>query len=100
MNASSVHKCKVEGSLRCERVDVNFEAIKTEELLTIEGVEFKRAEARVEAQQHAGMYSFIASKTGGLAVFIIGDNEDNFTQGGLIKGDLFKEQMQVFFLVP
>ena len=80
MNASSVHKCKVEGSLRCERVDVNFEAIRTEELLTIEGVEFKRAEARVEAQQHAGMYSFIASKTGGLAVFIIGDNEDNFTQ--------------------
>ena len=59
------------------------EAIRTEELLTIEGVEFKRAEARVEAQQHAGMYSFIASKTGGLAVFIIGDNEDNFTQVGL-----------------
>ena len=82
MNASSVHKCKIEGSLRCERVDVNFEAIKTEEFLSIEGVEFKRAEARVEEVQHAGMYSFIASETGGLAVFIIGDNEDNFTQVG------------------
>ena len=73
-------KCKIEGSLRCERVDVNFEAIKTEEFITIEGVEFKRAEAREEEEQHAGMYSFIARETGGLAVFIIGQNEKNLTQ--------------------
>ena len=66
--------------MRCERVDVNFDIIKTEELITIEGVEFRRAEAREEAEQHAGMYSFIAHETGGLAVFMIGQNDKNLTQ--------------------
>ena len=66
--------------MRCERVDVNFEAIKTEEFIIIEGVEFKRAEAREEEEYHAGMYSFIARETGGLAVFIIGLNDRNLTQ--------------------
>ena len=66
--------------MRCERVDVNFEAIKTEEFIIIEGIEFKRAEAREEEKQHAGMYSFTARDTGGLAVFIIGQNDNNLTQ--------------------
>ena len=45
-----------------------------------EGVEFKRSEAREEEEQHAGVYSFIAHETGGLAVFIIGQNNNNLTQ--------------------
>ena len=72
--------------MRCERVDINFEVIKTEEFITIEGVEFKRAEAREEEEQHAGMYSFIAQETGGLAVFMIGQNDKNLTQVDNLKG--------------
>ena len=73
-------QCKIEGFLRCERVDVDFEVIKTVKFLTIEGVKFKRTEAREEEEYHAGMYSFIAHETGGLAVFIIGLNDKNLTQ--------------------
>ena len=72
--------------MRCERVDINFEVIKTEEFITIEGVEFRRAEAREEEEQHAGMYSFIALETGGLAVFMIGQNDKNLTQVDNLKG--------------
>ena len=72
-------QCKLGTSLRCERVDVDFEAIKTEEFIIIEGIEFKRAEAREEAEKEtkAGMYSFIAHETGGLAVFMIDHTQDD-----------------------
>ena len=73
-------QCKIKGFLRCERVDMNFHVIKTEEFISIEGMKFRKSEAREEADQHAGMYSFMADETGGLAVFMIGKNDKNMTQ--------------------
>ena len=69
-------------TLRCERVNIDVATIKTEEVITFEGQDYKRAEGREEESDsgnNASIHSFINDETGGLAVFLVSETTEGQT---------------------
>ena len=96
-------QCKMGPTLRCERVNIDVATIKTEEFITFEGRDYKRAEKREEERDpgdKAGIYSFINDETGGLAVFLVSETTESDGGGGsVVDGKITMKPGGSFFVL-